>query len=172
MGETESVDEDGLYVGVLLVEEGEMYFLVENRSKTRLFTFIDPGNMDDWTTTYEIKVTDEFSNKYNVTGLKFRGVKDGPYDLRPGDYWIFGEPINGPVDRATRLYVEFPSRMVKSKGKFTFQIPITRESLTFTPPQGYWRKDGEAPDGKVTRTVLFKRPDFETWFSKGNKKRR
>jgi hypothetical protein len=164
MGETESVDEDGLNVGVLLVDQNLVFFLVENRSKTRMIDFKDL--LKDNKSTYEIKITDEFGNKYSFSGFGHPARHEVLFSLRPGDFWVFGQWIEPPVERAKYLYMEVPPRMLGNRKGFSLKVPITRETLDYNPPVGYSRQRA----GKRSKEVLFKRDDFETWFSKWKKR--
>jgi hypothetical protein len=157
---TASTNRDGLHVSVLLVmKKGVVYFLVENRSKTRVFDLIDWEKI--LPEFYVIKMVDDLDNSYHVSTLARRVIRDGPYSLRPGDFWIFEEPCKyGFVANARFLLIEMPSPDARSKAVFTFKVPLKEETLDFTPPTD-WRGFQENP-----AEALFKSSDCQAWFSK------
>jgi hypothetical protein len=115
---------------------------------------------------YEFKLTDEFGNKYQPQ-LK----RDHPFLTRgmmgmtPKSFAVFRLPIAKPVEPATRLSLELPSLVVESDEKYRFSIPIKRETITYKPlADELFGMVGE----KEAREVLFKRDDFQEWFSRWN----
>jgi hypothetical protein len=165
---TKSVTKGDLRMGVLLVAELDMsavFVLAENRSETRKIDFVD--NMYGEDRKYDIKITDEFGNKYK---LPFplnanRLLTQSGVGLRPGEFTILLFPCTSSVAKAKYLYVEVPSLDVESQDVYKFKVPIKAETVTYTHPNALFGPK------QITSTIYFKRNDYEEWISKHEKGR-
>jgi hypothetical protein len=177
-----------LQMSVLLIEDLDLggnrkvmvvNLLLENRSKTRKIDFHRTPGPLQLPKTWEIAITDEHGNKYpwsipampwpfSLTGLMEMSALSRTLlapahpDLRPEDFIIVALPCEGPVDAAKVLVLDVPSPAEGSKHRFKFQVPIKRETITYRPLLSFV----PLPATPETRTVLFKRSDFQDWLDK------
>jgi hypothetical protein len=171
-----------------------LYFAAENMSENRLIQFDDANkrgkevvdDLKNWpwnlSTIYTFKVTDEHGNAYHQPAVSIpffgsTGLSRQP--MRPQEFRIFELQCLKPVERATRLFVELPSPINQSKQVYRFTVDLNIEVVKytapiFTPPVRVHRVVGRPPEitgmpEVVTRTILFKRPDFQQQFDRWNR---
>ena len=132
---TKPVEKNNLRMGVLLAEVHEkegmllLYILAENTSDTRMINFVEDLNRP--AKAYEIKLTDEFGNKYHrPTSLNHPTLRMGLVGLRPEEFVIFILPAFQPVDKAKQLSLELSSLIIDSEEKYQFKIPLKKETVT------------------------------------------
>jgi hypothetical protein len=165
----DSASSGPLQVSVLLVELEQgmsvIYLLAENRSDTQKIDFAKDLNTPN--RPHIVKITDEFDNQYQLPArLNHPLIIQGILGLRPKEFVIYVMPAQVPVDKAQRLYLEMSSLVIESDDTFKFKLPIKRETITHEQLPVISFPFGLAEAKPVTRTVLFKRDDFETWGKK------
>jgi hypothetical protein len=178
---TKSARNDDLRMSILLVVEEprleliEICSLSENVSDNHIITFADASSRAKQAEAIEVR--DDLGNKYarpNPFGIgsvrywfpgwnRWAGL--GGDALRPKKIAYFDFLCPAPLEKAKMLYVELPSHVIGSVEKFRFRIPIKRETVTYLKDWGWFPR----PD-RVPHQVLFKRDDFQEWFSMSNKK--
>jgi hypothetical protein len=163
---------------LLVVEEPKLewiaiWSLAENVSDNHIITFADQLTLARQ--SYSIEVRDDLGNKYahhNPLGIAFvqsRFPGGGWYGgtvLRPKKFAFFIHHCTTPVENAKTLHGELPSHAIDCVEKFRFRIPIKRETVTFTALTDAGAGMNPKP---VTCKVLFKRDDFQEWFTRANK---
>ena len=124
---TKPVEKSNLRMDVLLLElygkkdSLSLYILAENTSDTRIVNFVE--NVNRPAKAYEMKLTDEFGNKYHrPTTLNHPTLRLGLVGLRPKEFVIFMLPAFQPVDKAKRLSLELSSLRACQEIAFTHAI--------------------------------------------------
>ena len=166
----ETASSGDLYIGILLVEVEEhrlgnsivIFVLAENRSDRRKIDFVKDLNQP--ARTHVVRITDDIGNKYHRTSqLNHPLLRLGLLGLPPNEFVIYALPALEVIDKAKYLYIDMSSLVMDSDERFKFKIPIKVEKLTYTPLLDQLPFEAAKP---ATRTVLFKRQDFESWFEK------
>ena len=163
-----------LHEGILLVElVGDrqplqfmrIYLLLENRSDTLKIDLASDLNMPAKGRAARSPTT------WATATVAPRELLNPP-SLRPKDFAIVVLTAEAPVDPARCLYLDMPSPVQNSTERLKFRMPVKRETVTRDLLVAFPDLFGYLPNRPVTRTVLFKRNDFEDWFQKYRQKNR
>jgi hypothetical protein len=174
---TSSATCEDLRVSILLVESDQqglvIFLLMENVSSSRKIEFIQYRY---GVALPELRFTDDFGKRYHSTPTDDR-LWVPAVELRPNDFIILPLACQPLLDSATELNLTFLSPAINSGGVFRIRIPLKAETISYTRPvvnrfnpQLSFLPRDPPQSTHVTGTVLFKRDDFEVWFSKWNSK--